>query len=252
MHLAQRVPSFHIWDDHEIFDNWESQETAPFGNAMRAYSEHVHFASLPPNTKDHWYYNVTLGGNLAALYFTNTRAYRYTGTGLDTTAVLDENTLEPSDATMLGELQLQNLKSWLLNAKELGITWKLIATSVPFATNYRDRDTWYGFRRERKIILDFIRENKIRNVHFISGDRHEVGIFQIDVQDGIPLYEASVSPIHAFYDDLDTIVDSNNVVFRRSSSRSFVGHMEVSPFNMTLTVLEMGKNIFNLTIPKAE
>ena len=90
--------------------------------------------------------------------------------------------------TMLGPVQ----KTWLLDQlKKSKGTFKVIASPVPWslATKGAARDTWNGFKEERKEIFDFLAENKIDGVILLSADRHRSDAWKIERQNGYPLYE---------------------------------------------------------------
>ena len=107
------------------------------------------------------------------------------------------------DSTLIGE----NQRDWLL--RELRASeadWKFIITSVPFNRNFRQAldltlalqdstvfvpgfgqvtglfvaveliDKWVGFEKEQELLLQFIRQNKIKNVIVLSGDLHTAAI----------------------------------------------------------------------------
>jgi alkaline phosphatase D len=90
--------------------------------------------------------------------------------------------------TMLGPVQ----KAWLLDQlKNAKGTFKVIASPVPWAlaTKGAARDTWNGFKEERKEIFDFLAENKVNGVILLSADRHRSDAWKIERKNGYPLYE---------------------------------------------------------------
>lgn len=90
--------------------------------------------------------------------------------------------------TMLGPVQ----KAWLFDQlKQAKGTFKVIASPVPWslATKGAARDTWNGFKTERKEIFDFLAENKIDGVILLSADRHRSDAWKIERKNGYPLYE---------------------------------------------------------------
>jgi len=90
--------------------------------------------------------------------------------------------------TMLGPVQ----KAWLFDQlKQAKGTFKVIASPVPWslATKGAARDTWNGFKAERKEIFDFLAENKIDGVILLSADRHRSDAWKIERKNGYPLYE---------------------------------------------------------------
>lgn len=94
--------------------------------------------------------------------------------------------------TMLGPVQ----KDWLKRiVKTSTATFKVIASPVPwdFRTKGKSKDTWNGFREERKEIFDFLADNKIAGVILISADRHRSDAWKIDRPNGYSLYEFNSS-----------------------------------------------------------
>jgi len=76
--------------------------------------------------------------------------------------------------TMLGSQQVSRLKADLLDAQTDGVTWKFVMVPEPIQNlgpvNARDR--FEGYAAERTEILEFIKQNDIRNVVFVSADIH--------------------------------------------------------------------------------
>jgi alkaline phosphatase D len=94
--------------------------------------------------------------------------------------------------TMLGPVQ----KKWLLKQlKNSQAKIKVIASPVPWslASKGEARDTWNGFKEERKEIFDFLAANKISGVILLSADRHRSDAWKIEHPDIYPLYEFSSS-----------------------------------------------------------
>ncbi len=85
------------------------------------------------------------------------------------------------DRTMLGKTQLQWLKQTLLTAQQNGTLWKFIAISSPIDEVGDDSGkSWSGgYRAERNELLQFIANNKINNVVFLSTDDHQNRVNEI-------------------------------------------------------------------------
>jgi phosphodiesterase/alkaline phosphatase D-like protein len=60
------------------------------------------------------------------------------------------------------------LQSELLGSREI---FKVICSSVPFGLG-KGRDSWEGFKRERRELLDFIAKHQIENVVVLAADYH--------------------------------------------------------------------------------
>jgi alkaline phosphatase D len=107
------------------------------------------------------------------------------------------------DSTLIGE----NQRDWLLRElRASDADWKFIITSVPFNRGFRQAldltlalqdtsvfvpgfgtvtglfvaieliDKWVGFEKEQELLLQFIKQNKIKNVIVLSGDLHTAAI----------------------------------------------------------------------------
>src|SRR5262249_61676267 len=93
------------------------------------------------------------------------------------------------DRTMLGATELAWLKDTLLKAQQQEITWKIVATSSPIdqigaiGSGSDGGKSWIGgYRPERNALLQFIADNHIDHVVFLSTHDHqlrgnEVGYF---------------------------------------------------------------------------
>jgi len=107
------------------------------------------------------------------------------------------------DSTLIGE----NQRDWLLRElRASDADWKFIVTPVPFNRGFRQAldltlalqdtsvfvpgfgtvtglfvaieliDKWVGFEKEQELLLQFIKQNKIKNVIVLSGDLHTAAI----------------------------------------------------------------------------
>lgn len=106
-------------------------------------------------------------------------------------------TINDASRTMLGEAQMEFLRERLSSSDA---TWKIIVNSVPvqslLALPY---DRWEGYAAERRAMLEFIRDERISNVVFLTTDFHAniFGPVRIDPfsDDPAVAYEAVAGPI---------------------------------------------------------
>ncbi len=77
--------------------------------------------------------------------------------------------------TMLGKTQLNWLKQTLTNAQTKGVIWKFIAISSPIDETGDDGGkSWMGgYRAERNDLLQYIADQRIENVVFLTTDDHQ-------------------------------------------------------------------------------
>ncbi|WP_016951595.1 phytase [Anabaena sp. PCC 7108] len=119
-------------------------------------------------------------GSDAATFVLDARSFRDTEL-VDVTDTTDPTqvanflaaSFDPS-RTMLGEVQLEDLKSDLLQAQNNGITWKFIMVPEPIQNIgiAIAADRFEGYAAERTEILKFINDNNIENVVFVTADFH--------------------------------------------------------------------------------
>jgi len=160
--LHRLHPSAHIWDDHELSNNYTDNDPA-VAPAHRVAAYRAAFEWLPrmtfPRERHRIYKRMPLGG-VADLFLLDARQYR---TG--------DNDNRPR--RMLGDAQT----AWLLaelQASRAG--WKLIGQQVRVASlgaeGAINRDTWDGYPEERDALLGAIEAAGIPNVVFLTGDAH--------------------------------------------------------------------------------
>lgn len=93
----------------------------------------------------------------------------YFGEPVVTPSLIDE-----SARTMLGDIQLAALHSWVAEANRTA-TWKFVVSSVPLTAMWKGLDghvdLWAGYMKERKTVLNLL--GSVPNVVVLTGDRHE-------------------------------------------------------------------------------
>ena len=103
--------------------------------------------------------------------------------------------LKPADggmSTMLGPVQ----RAWLKNRIRHS-NGRILALCSPvpwvFEAKGDSRDTWNGFKDERKEIFDLLTVTQKRGVVLISADRHRSDLWKIERPNDYPLYEFNSS-----------------------------------------------------------
>lgn len=149
------------------------------------------------------YRSVRLGSH-AEIIVLDTRSYRDPRYRIDSDA---------APKSMLGAMQ----QKWLLERLEKSnATWKIVVSTVPLSVeggNEKDpqghgyRDGWasvvpdnpYGYGRELKAIVTHVMEKGVRNVVFLTGDKHFSNLFAYDPNgDGVvDFHEVNVGPLRA-------------------------------------------------------
>jgi phosphodiesterase/alkaline phosphatase D-like protein len=131
------------------------------------------------------------------------RSYRdirlKTAAGADDTGVRADNAAR----TMLGQTQLNWFEQGLLAAQADGTTWKFVADSSPIdqigaiGSGADGGKSWMGgYRAERNELLQFIADNHIDHVIFLSTDDHQVRINELGY---FTQFDANGTPIQSSY-----------------------------------------------------
>ncbi len=165
LHRVQ--PVVHIWDDHEVEDNYTENNPRP-SDLQRAAGYRVSFEWMPRMQfprEQFRIYNRWQHGRMADVIMLDQRQYR-TGD------------LDGQPRQLVGRAQLDFLKARL---KASPSTWKLVANQVMIAPllvgvggvgQEINQDQWDGYDSERNELLDFIAAEQISNVVFLTGDIH--------------------------------------------------------------------------------
>jgi alkaline phosphatase D len=208
------LSQFVIWDDHEVLNNWYPTEVltgeSPFtersvallaARAKRAFMEYT--PTRPDPADPERIYRACRFGPLVEIVGFDMRSYR----GPNTTN--REST--PSDASaLLGHAQVEWLKRRL---QASSATWKIIASDMPLGLVVPDGSAFEAVAngdagpplgRELEIagLLKFIRDRRIRNVVFVTGDVHYCAAHHYDparasFTDFHPFWEFVAGPAHA-------------------------------------------------------
>lgn len=183
-----------IWDDHEVINNFSGTTVDP---QRLAIGRQVFFEFFPitVNPQDpHRLYRSFRWGQHVEIFILDTRQYRS-----------DNKRPDGPDKTMLGREQLAWLKESLRTSNA---TWKFIASTVKLSfpsdcpaacDSWANGESETGFERELIEISDFIMQNKIKNVVWLTGDEHLIDVIHYDPnRDGaIDFYEFTAGPLSA-------------------------------------------------------
>ncbi|KAJ2711817.1 hypothetical protein H4R19_003063 [Coemansia spiralis] len=163
--LLRKVPMVHVYDDHEIKNNWHSQDQPPMGSALTAFNEYNGRPNPPAAAPGVAYYNFADGD------------------------------ADGAARSMLGAAQKQHFLRWLHDVNHTAAV-KFVVSSVPVTTGWfnhdSSQDTWRGYPTERAEILNATQY--VPNLFFLSGDRHEMAAVELPSGN----IEFSTSPVSQF------------------------------------------------------
>jgi alkaline phosphatase D len=207
--LRASTSVYGTWDDHELTNDFAGgatpadspqkddifgdadtgfvNDTPVFEASLQAFQDYFPLQNEfygetgdPRTANEQQLYRYNTFGSDAAIYVLDVRSFRdaplpfvsETAPQEEIDQVL-EDAFEPG-RTMLGAAQLQQFKDDLLAAENAGITWKFVMSTVPMQ-NFgipTIGERWEGFAAERADLLNFIEDNNIENVVFVTGDFH--------------------------------------------------------------------------------
>jgi alkaline phosphatase D len=208
------VPQIVIWDDHEVRDNWYptrnlDQDRRYQGKSMaliaaRARQAFFEYNPVPMQVDDpERVYRSVPYGPPVEVFALDMRSYRGPNSE-NRQPVLDES------AALMGRDQIALLKERLAASPA---TWKVIASDMPIGLIVRDASFYEAVAnaengaplgRELEIadLLRFIRDRRIRNVVWVTGDVHYCAAHHYDpararFTEFDPFWEFVAGPLNA-------------------------------------------------------
>jgi len=177
--LLANYPTYMIWDDHEVTNDWPNEEafleTSQYKDG--AYPAYIAYQMMQQNQVVTDIQQPTLSSKLfytfssgcSEFFVLNVRSER--------------SFLNGKKGNMLGEEQFSALKTWLTDLqRDKPNSVKFIVSAVPvfpdggFPYGFRrileGKDTWSGYKKQRTNLLNYIHDENITKVVFLSGDIH--------------------------------------------------------------------------------
>ena len=186
--FLKAMPHYAIWDDHDYGWN-DADKSFP----LKETSLEVF--------KNFWC-NPSYGENNQGIYT------KVTWNDVDV-FLLDDRWFRSNDDTpdsingqvntskkMYGEQQMEWLKNALLQSNHnSNVTFRCIATGSQVLNPLSPYDCFRHYSAEYKEMMDFIKDNHINGIVFLTGDRHHSEVIKIDRVGTYPLYDITASPL---------------------------------------------------------
>ena len=208
------LSQFVIWDDHEVLNNWypteilgsemphsEHSVALLAARAKRAFQEYTPMRFDP--TDPERIYRAIRFGPLVEIFGFDMRTYRGANSQ-------NRQTVLSAESEILGSSQVAWLKRRLSESRA---TWKIVASDMPLSLTVVDGPLFeavangdqgppLGRELEIAALLRFIRDRRIRNVVFVTGDVHYCAAHHYDPSrasftDFHPFWEFVAGPAHA-------------------------------------------------------
>ncbi len=178
--LHERFPMILVADDHEVQDNYSGAEadgglrpSVRYSFARKKAARKAFFESHPLFPHGKRLYGSQRFGKTVELFLTDQRSHRFNQPCDDAVAPPCDTYDQPRD--FLGRTQMKWLKQGLSKSTA---TWKILANEVTMMPtmvlggSYYTYDSWQGYPQEREELLTHIRDEKIDDVVFVTGDIH--------------------------------------------------------------------------------
>jgi alkaline phosphatase D len=204
--LLANAPQYAIWDDHDFGPNNSDRS---FINKKLSKETFDLFWSNPPQA------HPDLQGVTNLFDWSDSQFFL-----LDNRYNRAPNERLDGDRTMLGTLQLEWFKEALLNSPA---TFKFVAiggqflNTAPVFENYSAN----GYDKERQEIIDFIYKHQIKNVIFLTGDRHHSELSVLEKEGQPTIYDLTISPLTSGVHDASSEANSLRVAGSHIAQRNF-------------------------------
>lgn len=172
-------PQYAIWDDHD-YGSYDGDENFP----LKDTSLFIY--------KSLWA-NPSYGLPEVKGIFTSFRRYDAEFILLDDRFYRSAPTIK--NGTMLGNNQLK----WLFETlKNSDATFKFIILGNQFLNPYNHDECYSVYPEEKEEILNFLENNNIKGVIFITGDAHYADLEKLNRKNTYPIYDFTCSPLTSF------------------------------------------------------
>jgi alkaline phosphatase D len=209
------IPQLVLWDDHEVKNNWfpgmsldadprytEKNMRVLASNARRAFLEYSPIRLTPGDVPP--IYRQSSYGPLVDIFALDLRTYRAANSA-------NRQPVAGPDTAHAGAQQIAWLKRALRASKA---TWKVIASDLPIGLVVPDGENVYeaianadngvplGRELEIADLLRFVRQQRIRNVVWVTGDVHYAAAHHYDPErarfkEFDPFWEFVAGPLNA-------------------------------------------------------
>jgi len=184
--LFASMPHWAIWDDHDFGPDNSNRSFEMKETTLAAFTTYWGNPTAGEHDNPGIYTKFFRGD--AAFILLDNRYYR------------DDSRLDQAlnpEKTMYGARQLDWLKQSLLQAQHPPhFNFKFIVTGSRFLqTHTTGGESANEFQRERQEIIDFIRDQAITGVVFLTGDIHTTVLQRHDLPEMYPLFELTSSPL---------------------------------------------------------
>lgn len=174
--FIKTMPQYAIWDDHDFGPNNSDGQYAFKKQSLKVHKQFWANPSYGTDTTPGIF--TSFRHHDAAFFLTDGRYHRTPANN--------------GKGSMLGEQQMAWLKEELLASTA---PFKFIVFGNQVLNRATDHETHSMYKNEHNELLNFIKQNSISGVVFLSGDRHFTELSKRSNQNFYPFYDFTSSPI---------------------------------------------------------
>jgi alkaline phosphatase D len=179
--IYQKFANYATWDDHDFGPNNSGVEFIYKEQALNIFKNYWANPSYGMPEQDGIFSKVSYND---IEFFLMDNRYNKS----------HENMPDGPDKVFYGEQQLTWLKNSLLASYS---PFKIIVGGGQMLNNHHAYEGWDKYRHERDPFIQWLDDNKIPGVMFLSGDKHHTEMLRADRPGAYPLYEMTCSPLTA-------------------------------------------------------
>ena len=220
--LLSTCPQYAVWDDHDFGPNDSHSSFQYKKESLAAFKEMWGNSNygFPQNENNCITGKVSV--NDVDLYLLDNRSFRIPpGT-------------EGVTPQMLGKEQIQ----WLIeDLKSSKASFKLVVIGSQVLSTVADFENYANYKEEQELLLQLINKNNIKNVVFLTGDRHFAELSEIKLSNNIRVLDITASPLTSRPYSNSKEINSNRV------EGTFVGEQNFALISFIGTAKERTLNI---------
>ncbi len=174
----QNTSHYAIWDDHDFGPNDADRGFVNKEITLQAF-------------KDFWA-NPSYGVNEQSGITTQFGYQDIEFFLLDNRYFRSPNERKTGEREILGKSQIEWLVDALVNSKA---SFKFIAVGGQFVSDAAVYENHATYANERNYLLDLIEKEELKNIVFLTGDRHKTELSRLKLKNGTAIYDFTSSPM---------------------------------------------------------
>ncbi len=186
--FLKAMPHYAIWDDHDYGWN-DADKSYPLKEVSRDVFKK--FWANPSYGQNNEGIYTKFTWNDVDLFLLDDRWFRSNDDMPDSI-----NGMPNDNKRMYGKQQMEWFKNALLQSNNnTQVNFRIIATGSQVLNPLSPFDCFRHFSAEYKEMMDFIKDNNINGLVFLTGDRHTSEVIKTEREGNYPLYDITASPL---------------------------------------------------------